>query len=129
MGVWIGTKHPEEVWQFLKMLSVSGKWTKFLIEGSWPLQPAKRSMSADWVNHLKSTYPRMADADIDVFNRSFDYARPQVSFCDNPGALEILNPVIDQVYELGTVQATEAFPPAVKEVNEFLAKACPDGGY
>jgi ABC-type glycerol-3-phosphate transport system substrate-binding protein len=128
-GVWVGTKNPDAVWEFMKLISVSGTWGQFLIQSSWPLQPSKLSLVDAWIGHLKGTYPRMQDADIEAFTRSFDYARPQVSFCDNPGALEILNPVIDQIYDLGTLNATEGFQEFVPKVNDFLADACPEGGW
>jgi len=128
-GIWVGTKHPDEAWQVLKFLSVSGEWNKHLITSSWPLQPAKRSLVKDWIDHLKKNNARIANADIEAFTRSFEYARPQVSFCDNPAALEIINPVLDEIYKLGKVQAKEAIPPLVKQVNELLKSKCPDGGW
>jgi hypothetical protein len=100
-----------------------------LITSSWPLQPAKRSLVKDWIDWLKNHNARIANADIEAFTRAFDYARPQVSFCDNPAALELINPVLDQVYTLGKVQATEAIPEVVKKVNDLLKTKCPGGGY
>jgi len=128
-GIWTGSKVIAESWELLKMLSASGIWGTYLLTSSWPSQPCKRSLAPDWVNHLKSSNPRLQDADIEVFVRAFDYAQPQVTFCNNPAALELIDPVLDQIYTLGSVQATDAIPPLVQEVNARLAKECPDGGW
>jgi multiple sugar transport system substrate-binding protein len=117
------TKAPDAAWEVLKFISADGRWSKMYIETCF-YQPSKLSLREFWASTIREKYPRVENADLEVFTRGFDYARPEVRYCDQPTGLEILNPVIDEVFELNKRQATEAFAEVCPKMTAALKAAC-----
>lgn len=116
------TKTPDATWALEKFLTADGRWSQMMLEKVF-FQPAKRSLAPVWADTIRRQYPRVEKADLEVFVRAYDYARPEIRFCDHPKAMEILTPVLDEVYELNKRSATEAFQEAAPKVTEALS-AC-----
>lgn len=109
---------PDAAWQLLRFVSGTD-WGRMLIRER-QLQPARRSLGPEWVKTSKEKAPAAKDANLDVFIKAFDYARPQHSFSNNPKAYEILTPVLDSVFNKNEVSATQAFKEAAPKVTALL---------
>ena len=112
------SKAPEAAWQLLRY--VSGlDWGRMLIRER-QRQPARRSLAPEWVQTTKDVAPAARGANLEVFVQAFEYARPQHSFANNPKAYEVLDPVLQAVYERNEVPASQAFKEAAPKVTQLL---------
>ena len=59
-GIWKGTEHPDEAWEFLKFL-ISPTYGRAMAEANF-LQPARASLVEDWIRAIREEYPRQTNA-------------------------------------------------------------------
>jgi multiple sugar transport system substrate-binding protein len=116
-------KNPDAAWELEKYITADGRWSQMLLEKVF-FQPAKKSLAPAWAETIRQQVPRAADADFEVFVRAYDYARTEIRFCDQAKAMEILTPVLDEVYEVNKLSATDAFKDVAPKVTEALAASC-----
>ncbi len=59
-GIFAGTAHPDEAWEFLKFL-ISPTYGRAMAEANF-LQPARASLVEDWIRAIREEYPRQTNA-------------------------------------------------------------------
>jgi len=118
------TRVPDAAWEWLKYM-VGPDWQRMRIEMNG-LQPCRRSLAQDWVDwatdYARSVNPD-ADQDFSIFVEGFNYCRPMVWFARHTDAMEILRPVIDQIFTVGEAQVRDVIPEACAKVTELLTNA------
>lgn len=132
------TFHTTDTWVINKSTPVpdaAWEWLKFATDVEWQrmqmqtrlIQPARKSLGAEWTGIVKdklvAVNPNLENVDLQVFIDGFDYARPMVQFSEHTAAMEILTPVLDQIYQTGDGTVEELIPEAAAKVNELLNKA------
>jgi len=101
-GIYAGTKHPEEAWEFLKFL-ISKEYGLAMARTNF-LQPARSSLVPDWVNYVRQGYPEKAkEIDIAAFadGQIKGYSVTAEIFPNMVGVGEIANAAWDQIFTLG----------------------------
>lgn len=123
--IYKNTKVPDAAWEWLKY-ATDADWQRMQMETRL-IQPARKSLGPEWMDiargRMVEVNPNLEDVDLQIFVDGFDYARPMVQFSEHTAAMEILNPVFDQIYQIGSGTVDELIPPAVAKVNELLNKA------
>lgn len=120
--VYKNTTAPDAAWEWLKY-ATDADWQRMQMQTRL-IQPARKSLGPEWASIAKermvAVNPNLEDVDLQVFIDGFDYARPMVQFAEHTDAMEILNPVFDQIYQIGSGTVEDLIPPAVAKVNELL---------
>lgn len=101
-GIFAGTKHPDEAWEFLKYL-VSKDYTHAMAVQHF-LQPARKSMVDEWVNAIRQEYPEKAkDMDIAAFadGQVKGYSVTAETFSNMIGVSEAAKAAWDQIFTFG----------------------------
>jgi multiple sugar transport system substrate-binding protein len=132
------TFHTTDTWMINKASAqpdAAWEWLKFATDADWQrmqmttrlIQPARKSLAPEWINivqeKLVAANPNLEDVNLQIFVDGFEYARPMVQFAEHTAAMEILNPVFDQIYETGDGTVEALIPEAVAKVNELLDPA------
>jgi multiple sugar transport system substrate-binding protein len=132
------TFHTTDTWVVNKATAVpdaAWEWLKFATDAEWQrmqmqtrlIQPARKSLAPEWMGivqeKLVEVNPNLEDVDLQIFVDGFEYARPMVQFSEHTAAMEILNPVFDQIYQTGDGTVEALIPEAVAKVNELLNQA------
>jgi len=63
-AAWKGTEHPDEVWEFLTVLT--GDDLQKLISLAWGSIPARKSLLPDWKTQVLKGFPVLESVDLDV---------------------------------------------------------------
>ena len=116
-----GTKNPDASWQLLRFVT-SPEWGRILLQTQF-FFPARRSLQAEWLTTTQKTAPEFANANLDVYIKGLQDAKPEVYFADSAKANAILGPAISNVYQKNTVSAREAFKAAAPQVTAALKAA------
>ncbi|MFN8490797.1 MAG: sugar ABC transporter substrate-binding protein [Caldilineaceae bacterium] len=118
------TKNPDAAWAWLKF-ATDKEWQRMQMETRL-IQPARKSLGPEWADivrkKLVAVNPKLEKVDLQVFIDGFTNARPMVQFAEHTKAMEILNPVFQQIYETGKGTVQDLIPEATKKVNDLLAK-------
>jgi len=116
------TKVPEETWQVLKWLS-GPEYQRWMMTAATD-QPARKSLAGEFVKLARErameANPAHEDTDFEVFVEGFDYCRPMIYFYNHSQAMEILQPVMDQIFVTGTGSVEELIPEACEKVTNLL---------
>ncbi len=65
-GIFAGTKHPEEAWEFLKFL-ISKDYGRAMAQAHF-LQPARTSLVPEWAGYIRQEYPEATkDLNLEAF--------------------------------------------------------------
>jgi multiple sugar transport system substrate-binding protein len=105
--VYGGTKHPEATWEVLKWL-VSDEMEIHMMESAGS-EPSRPSLYPRWYEIIRSTYPGLAQANLEVFQEPLTegYSYFPALFSDQATVNEVLNPALEQFIDLGTIQADD----------------------
>jgi ABC-type glycerol-3-phosphate transport system substrate-binding protein len=111
-------------WELLKFAS-SVEYETLLMKYNL-LQPARTALIPQWLGnvkaYLKDAHPDFADRiNAEAYIAAYDYSpTAQPHFSDHAKAMEILQPVWDQIYATGTAKVKDVIPAAVKAANDAL---------
>lgn len=118
------TKNPDAAWAWLQF-ATDKEWQRMQMETRL-IQPARKSLAPEWTDivrkKLAAVNPKLEKVDLQIFLDGFTNARPMVQFAEHTKAMEILNPVFQQIYETGKGTVQDLIPAATKKVNDLLAK-------
>lgn len=116
---WNHTKHPDAVWELLLFL-MSPIYGKATAKHQF-LQPSRLSLMDDYIQILRREQPLLEDVNLELFRESRErlFGVPKDLPYDETTAREILYPVIEQVFLLGTA-GVDAIATACDEVTEKL---------
>ncbi len=113
-----GTKYPEACWEFLKF--VEGENIVRIRAKYEHLQPSLRSLAPEWVQIVKEfaakTNPKMEDLDVSPYIDGYDYCQPMFWWNCHTSVMEIMNPVLDQIYKTGTGTVQDLIPQVCEQV-------------
>jgi len=89
------------------------------------LQPSRQSLIPKWLGFVKAatekSAPQSLKGEFDEWIKAYDYSpTSQPHFSDHALAMDVLQPVWDQVFKTGTAKVKDVIPPAVKEINAKL---------
>ena len=114
--IWSGTKYPDESWEVAKELG-GVEYVRILAKWAF-LQPSRRSVISYWIQSMREEMPVMEDVYLETFAEIMA-TDPTVEgiFKRNAEAMEILNPIREEIYVLGKKDPS-AFIEAAKKVTE-----------
>ena len=122
-GIFKGSKSPDASWEWLKFLVGPVFQEQYILQAGFN-QPALRSLAPKWEEvirkELEAANPALKSMKLDIFPRSFEFARPMVKFSNHSRAMEILKPALEQIYITGSAQVRDVIPEASKKVTEAL---------
>ena len=118
-SMWSGTKHPDAVWELIKFLA-SPTFEASIAKTTF-LQPARKSMVPKWIEILREADERFNDINLEVILESAEggYGVPMELYYSQSLGEEIMKPVYEQVFELGTA-GVDAIAKACDELTEKL---------
>ena len=112
------TEFPEACWTLLKFLN-EPEFVRVSMTGGQ--QPILRNLAGEFVDLMKQKAvelnPKMDDLDMSAFIDGYDYCRPMVWFENHTQVMEILQPVLDQIFVTGTGTVDELIPPVCEKIN------------
>ena len=120
---WMGSpksEFPDAVWQFLKMLC--GVEMQTILAKFAYLQPSRRSVSKLWADAVKEAAmkanPKLTDLDVSSFVEGYAYARPMYWWKCHTAVMEVLKPVLDQIYVTNKGTVDELIPKVCQEISK-----------
>lgn len=112
-------EHPDACWEFEKFLVSPERQAHLATNGR--LQPARKSKAHLWENAVKKvaleTNPKLEELDLSAFVEGYAYARPMYWWRCNTAVMEILKPVLDQIFITNTGTVDELIPDVCKEID------------
>jgi len=98
---WSQTKYPSATWELLKFLS-GPDWGKGLARTSL-LQPARKSLMDYYITQARIQYPMLEEVNLELLKEAndLDLGHTYPVYRYHGEALEIIQPVLDQVFNLG----------------------------
>ena len=114
-------KYPDAVWEFVKWCA-GPVFGQFHI--TWEhLQPSRKSLAPLWEKAVKefavSKNPKMENLDVSPFIEGYNYARPMFYWECHTDAMEILNPVLDQIYATGKGSVQKLIPEVCAKISKI----------
>ena len=59
------------------------------------------------------------DLELDIFIEAYDYARPMMWFENHTDVMEHLNPVLEQIFQLGKATPAEVIPEVCQKITDM----------
>ena len=101
-GIYAGTRHPEEAWEFVRFL-IGPEYGRAMARANL-LQPARASLVADWIGYVREEFPEQAaEVDLDAFadGQRAGYSVTAEVLANMAPARELAQDAWDQVLTLG----------------------------
>jgi len=115
------TKFPDACWTFLKW--IGGPDMNRVRMTYEHLQPAIKSIAPEWVkaatDYAVSLNPKESDLDLQPFIDAYEYARPMFWWACHTAVMEILQPVLDQIYTTGKGTVKDLIPPICEKIDKI----------
>lgn len=121
-GVWAGTPHPEEAVLFL--LHLVSPEVNAMRARLQSLQPARRSVLAEWVDIILESYPFVTREDVMQFMLAGQYAEPMPGFLNPAATKQALGRALARIYnnnEPPHVVMREEIPAINAQLAQFKA--------
>ena len=114
-------EYPDACWEFEKMLC--GPEMQTILARYAYLQPARKSVAHLWADAVKEwalrTNPKLEDLDVSPFVEGYAYARPMFWWKCHTAVMEVLKPVLDQIYVTNSGTVDELIPNVCQEISEI----------
>jgi len=114
------TKFPDAAWEVAKF-AASPEMNRIHMRFEH-LQPARRSVSSEWEKVTKewavSLNPKEEDLDLSLATEGYEYARPMFWWECHTAVMEILNPVLDQIYTTGKGTVKDLIPQVCEKISK-----------
>jgi multiple sugar transport system substrate-binding protein len=107
-GIYAGTKHPQEAWEFLKFL-ISKDYGRAMSQAHF-LQPARTSLVPEWAETIRQQYPEKArEINLEAFadGQIKGYAVTVEHFPNMIGVGQIAKDTWDQIFTFGKAPVSE----------------------
>jgi multiple sugar transport system substrate-binding protein len=107
-GIYAGTKHPKEAWEFLKFL-ISKDYGRAMAQAHF-LQPARTSLVPEWANTIRQQYPeKTKEMNLEAFadGQIKGYSVTVEHFPNMIGVGEIAKAAWDQIFTFGKAPVSE----------------------
>ncbi|MBM3190719.1 MAG: extracellular solute-binding protein [Chloroflexi bacterium] len=112
-------EYPDACWEFEKFLC--GVEMQTILAQHAHLQPARRSVVHLWADAVKDialkTNPKLEDLDVSPFVEGYAYAQPMYWWNCHTAVMEVLKPVLDQIYVTNTGTVDELIPNVCQEIS------------
>lgn len=114
------SKNTEAALRFLQF--ITGPYANKVRAEFQALQPARRSVAAEWIKRVKSEYPAAKNAEIQAFAEAFNYAEPGPLYSNQAIATRLLEPAFTKIFYQGQ-SAEQLMKQVVPTVNAQLKTA------
>jgi len=119
--VWQGTQpeHEDACWELMEFLS-SVEYGRALCRHALS-QPSRLSNYPYWYDQMRTQHPALVDVNLELFQQAVDQDLGETLeiFADHGTAMDILNPVFDEVFHQGQ-KSVSAIAAACMEVSEAM---------
>jgi multiple sugar transport system substrate-binding protein len=124
---WMGLskgQYPDAIWEFLKLLA--SKEMQTILAKYAHLLPARRSVVNLWEGAVKEyamkQNPKLTELDLSCFVEGFNYCQPMFWWKCNTAVMEILQPVLDQIYTTNSGTVDELIPKVCQEISAITCE-------